>query len=43
MALLLAIGLGFLSGLVYGRTKLLSLLLLLVALLLAGGFIHIDW
>jgi hypothetical protein len=43
MTLLLALSLGFLAGLVYGRTKLLSFLLLIVALLLAGGFISIDW
>jgi hypothetical protein len=43
MTLLLALGLGFLAGLVYARAKILSFLLLVIALLLAGGFINIDW
>ena len=43
MIFLLAFGLGFLAGLVYARTKMLSLLLFVVALLLAGGLINISF
>jgi hypothetical protein len=43
MAFLLSFGLGFLAGLVYGRAKLLSMLLFLCAVFLASGLIDIYW
>ena len=43
MMFLIMFSLGFIAGLVYGRAKLLSMVLFVFAIFLASGLIHMNW